>query len=222
MSGTRTRQCIGTSSIGYSSIDKFHRLFFCPCVGAAAPRSAWATPLGASGSAGPWRSSINRRFSCFSACPLRFSRSDHPRAIWSHRREPLQPKARRKHWSKKTILCGTITLRAEHSVDIQPYDEEEKGTGDRKPARHEARQYHRLHQWSAVGSPPRPSTNTPRIAQSELAGAGKQQIVAPHHEDLRRRRHAVGCHWRARPPSTSQPQRDHSLPTTAACAGACC
>lgn len=110
-------------------------------------------------------------------------------------------------------------------TSIQPYDEEEKGTGDRRLigcARHEARQYHRLHQWNAVGSPPRPSTNTPRIAQSKPAGAGKQQIVASHQEDLRRRRHAVGCHWRARPPSTSHPQRDHSLPTTAACAGACC
>ena len=39
------RQVPSTSSLvqvpSTSSLDKFHRLFFCPCVGAAAPRSAW-------------------------------------------------------------------------------------------------------------------------------------------------------------------------------------
>ena len=56
---------------------------------------------------------------------------------------------------------------------VSAHDEDETDAGVRRPARHEARLYHQEHQRSAIGAPPRPSINMPRLRSAVLRGVQK-------------------------------------------------
>ena len=51
---------------------------------------------------------------------------------------------------------------------VSAHDEDETDAGIRRPARHEARLHHQEHQRSAIGAPPRPSINMPRLDSAVL------------------------------------------------------
>ena len=56
---------------------------------------------------------------------------------------------------------------------MSAHDEDETDAGVRRPARHEARLHHQEHQRSAIGAPPRPSINMPRMDSAVLQSLRK-------------------------------------------------
>ena len=60
---------------------------------------------------------------------------------------------------------------------VSAHDEDETDAGVRRPARHEARLYHQEHQRSAIGAPPRPSINMPRLDSAVLQRLRKRRIA---------------------------------------------
>ena len=51
---------------------------------------------------------------------------------------------------------------------VSAHDEDETDAGVRRPARHEARLHHQEHERSAIGAPPRPYINMPRLHSAVL------------------------------------------------------
>ena len=51
---------------------------------------------------------------------------------------------------------------------MSAHDEDETDAGVRRPARHEARLHHQEHERSAIGAPPRPYINMPRLHSAVL------------------------------------------------------
>ena len=60
---------------------------------------------------------------------------------------------------------------------VSAHDEDETDAGIRRPARHEARLHHQEHQRSAIGAPPRPSINMPRLDSAVLQRLRKRRIA---------------------------------------------
>ena len=60
---------------------------------------------------------------------------------------------------------------------MSAHDEDETDAGVRRPARHEARLHHQEHQRSAIGAPPRPSINMPRLDSAVLQRLRKRRIA---------------------------------------------
>ena len=60
---------------------------------------------------------------------------------------------------------------------MSAHDEDETDAGIRRPARHEARLHHQEHQRSAIGAPPRPSINMPRLDSAVLQRLRKRRIA---------------------------------------------
>ena len=63
-------------------------------------------------------------------------------------------------------------------------DEDKTEAGVRRPARQEARLYHQLRQRSAIGPPPRPAINMPRLPQPlPISSAPQNDAPALQHDD---------------------------------------
>ena len=112
-----------------------------------------------------WKSSTNRSFCCVPC-----SSSAQPTC------RPCPGHVKASNHTSTARGTKKICVHKYHSVlhdqrepsTVSTHDEDETDAGVRRPVRHEARLYHRLHKWRAIGAPPHPSINMLRMDSAVL------------------------------------------------------
>ena len=112
-----------------------------------------------------WKSSTKRRFSCF---PWASSALSTFRSCPGH--VEASSRASEARGTERILVHKSQSVRHDQREPstVLAHDEDKTEAGVRRPAWQEARLYHQLRQRSAIGPPPRPAINMPRLDSAVL------------------------------------------------------